>query len=41
MVVENKDNHANKKNIDNKIDVFFGFFILYVILSKFKSYPKY
>lgn len=39
MVVENKDNHANKKNIDNKIDVFLGLFILYVIFSIFKSYP--
>lgn len=39
MVIENKNNHTNKENIDNKIDVFLSLFILYVIFSIFKSYP--
>ena len=39
VVIENKDNHTNKDNIDNNIDVFLGLFILYVNFSIFKSYP--
>ena len=41
MIIKDKDNHANKEKIDNKIDVFLSLFILYVIFSVFKSYPEY
>ena len=39
VTIKNKDNHSNKENIDNKIDVFLGFFVLYMIFSIFKTYP--
>ena len=41
MIIKDKDNHANKEKIDNKIDVFLSLFIIYVIFSVFKSYPEY
>ena len=40
VTIKDKDNHSNKENIDNKIDVFLSLFILYVIFSVFKSYPE-
>ncbi len=39
VIVKNKDNHSNKENINNKIDVFLCLFILNVIFSVFKTYP--